>query len=173
MHLRLVPYALMLALLACFVPLAPVAAMQDAETVEAFEPKPVTVVAADGAALAKITIDELADPFLEYDPKSSPQRGFRLVVLSIAVENISSHPVIFNPTHVYLVDEQGFLASRYNIATLPHVAMTIPENESPDRSRSRCSMGSASRRCSIPPEVTAPSHLPSSIWSHRLGHPFK
>jgi hypothetical protein len=115
----------MLALLACLVSIAPIAASQDAAMVEVFEPRPVTVVAADGASIAEITIGELEDPFLEYEPKSSPQRGFRLVVVSIAVENISSHLVIFNPTHVFLVDEQGFLASSYNIVTLPHIALTM------------------------------------------------
>jgi hypothetical protein len=65
---------------------------------------------AEGTEVAKVTVDDLVDPYQDYDPNSPPQRGFHFVVISVTIENTGTRPVNVDPSAFAVVDADGFLA---------------------------------------------------------------
>ena len=72
---------------------------------------PVPVVGPEGTEVAVITVDDLSDPFEDYDPGSPPERGSHFVLVTMTVENTGSRPLSFDPNAVALQDADGFVYS--------------------------------------------------------------
>lgn len=72
---------------------------------------PVAILGPDGAEIAQISVTEVIDPFVTYDPNYSPERGYRMVVVTLTLEATGSQPFTFNPADVLLTDDGGYLAA--------------------------------------------------------------
>jgi Domain of unknown function (DUF4352) len=90
----------------------------------------------DGAEIAQITVEGFEDPVDLYDPNRPPARGYRIVLVSFTIANTGSQPFSFDPSHIYPVDDDGFLvgpvstefAPELNVA--PLTAQDIPAGAS-------------------------------------------
>ena len=71
----------------------------------------VSVIGPEGGEIAQLSVDDIQDPFADYDPGSPPERGNHLVLLTLTVEYTGSRPLPFDPSDVSLRDEDGFLYS--------------------------------------------------------------
>jgi hypothetical protein len=81
---------------------------------------PVAIVGQDGTEVARITVSDVVDPFETYDPGYPPERGYRMVLLTLTVEATGAQPFSFNPSYIYLVDDAGYLANS--------ISATVPED---------------------------------------------
>lgn len=81
---------------------------------------PVAILGQDGAQVAQITVTDVVDPFETYDPGYPPERGYRMVLVTVTVEATGTQPFSFNPSNIYLVDDAGYLANS--------VSTVIPED---------------------------------------------
>ena len=57
-----------------------------------------------------MTVDEMVDPFQDYDPSSPPERGFHYVLLTVTIENTGTNPLNVDPGAFALIDADGFVA---------------------------------------------------------------
>jgi Domain of unknown function (DUF4352) len=92
----------------------------------------VPYIGSDGNEIAKITVDEVIDPFEEYDPSFSPERGSRLVGVIVTVENTGTRPHEVNPFDFLIQDDQGFLYGDTFVALTEEAEAEYPELESDD-----------------------------------------
>jgi hypothetical protein len=70
----------------------------------------VSYLGPEGAEVGEVTVNQLVDPFQDYDPSSPPERGTHYVVLELTVTNTGTRPLAADPGAFYLLDAQGFLA---------------------------------------------------------------
>lgn len=63
----------------------------------------------DGGELARVSVEEIVDPFETYDPSYPPIRGYHYVLLTMTVENTGSRPLQIDPGDLLLRDVNGFL----------------------------------------------------------------
>jgi hypothetical protein len=68
----------------------------------------ISVLGTEGTEVATVTVTELTDPFDGYDPNSPPDRGFHFVLLTVTISNTGTRPYEANPSHLSLVDADGF-----------------------------------------------------------------
>ena len=68
----------------------------------------VTYIGSNGQELGTVTIDEIADPFEEYDPSFPPDRGSRFVLVTLTIENTGSRPLPVQSFDFILQDVEGF-----------------------------------------------------------------
>ncbi|MGD9710520.1 MAG: DUF4352 domain-containing protein [Thermomicrobiales bacterium] len=85
----------------------------------------VSVVGQDGAEVAKITVIEVVDPFDTYDPGYPPERGYRMVLMTLSVEATGTQPFSFNPSYIYLVDDSGYLTDAVNTVVPEDLGITL------------------------------------------------
>lgn len=71
----------------------------------------VTVLGTDGTEVAQVTVNDLTDPYQDYDPSSPPQRGSRYVVIDVVVANTGTRTLSVAPYSFYLVDTDGFVVN--------------------------------------------------------------
>lgn len=69
---------------------------------------PVTILGSDGAEVGEVTVNQVFDPFEDYDPSYSPDRGFHFVVIDVSVENTGGRPLSLSTSSFYVVDAEGF-----------------------------------------------------------------
>lgn len=86
---------------------------------------PVAVIGQDGAELARITVTEVVDPFETYDPGYPPERGYRMVLVTLTVEATGTLPFSFNPSYVYLADDAGYVESVVNTVIPEDAGITL------------------------------------------------
>lgn len=79
----------------------------DAGSVAVGEPRPITD--ATGMPLGSVTLREVLDPFIEFEPDSPPAEGQRYVVLDVAFEAAEDQAIWANPGSVALVGADGML----------------------------------------------------------------
>ena len=68
-----------------------------------------SVVGPEGAEIARITVDDLVDPFQDYNPNSPPQAGQRFVVAHVTVEVTGPRALRVDPYHLLMQDAEGFV----------------------------------------------------------------
>src|SRR5215217_3804393 len=71
----------------------------------------VSVLGTEGTEVATVSVNDLIDPFQDYDPSSAPERGSRYVVVEVTVTNTGTRPLSVAPYDFYLVDTERFLAN--------------------------------------------------------------
>ena len=79
----------------------------------------------EGEAVGSITVNEIVDPFTEFDPSYPPEAGARYVVLNLAFDADAGARFDIDPSAIVLQDDQGFLWNRASV-TLPDDAL-VPE----------------------------------------------
>ena len=85
----------------------------------------VPVANEEGEAVGSITVNEVVDPFSEFDPSYPPEAGARYVVLNLAFDADAGARFDIDPYAIVLQDDQGFLWNRASI-NLPDDAL-VPE----------------------------------------------
>jgi hypothetical protein len=65
----------------------------------------------DGVKIGTVSVDEIVEPFKEYDGFTSPQRGYHFAVVTVTVTNTGSRPFDLSPSDFIAVDSDGFIAS--------------------------------------------------------------
>jgi hypothetical protein len=69
----------------------------------------VTFKSVEGADLAVLTVNKLTDPFTGYNPSYPPTRGNRFLLLSVTVENVGANNYVFDPSRIFLQDNDAFV----------------------------------------------------------------
>lgn len=70
----------------------------------------VSYVDENGDEIATVTVDEVIDPFEDYDPDfGEPERGYRFVGLRVTIENTGSGTLELQSFDFSVQDDQGFL----------------------------------------------------------------
>ncbi len=72
----------------------------------------ISVLGTEGTEISQVTVNQLIDPFQDYDPSSAPQRGSRFVVIDVTVANTGTRPLQIYANAFYLVDTEGFVATQ-------------------------------------------------------------
>lgn len=101
-------------LVACALVLGNNSAVKAQEAVPGADPSlgaAVPYIGPEGDELATVTITDLVDPFSDYDPNSSPERGNHYVLLNLTIDNTGQRPLQVDPGAVVLQDTDGFLYS--------------------------------------------------------------
>jgi hypothetical protein len=73
---------------------------------------PVSVIGVDGNEAAQITVNQVLDPFDDYDPNSAPPRGQHYIAIEVTVKNTSAQTIVVDPSYFYPVDADGFVGTR-------------------------------------------------------------
>lgn len=83
----------------------PISKLSDTGTVAAGEPRPIADVA--GTTYGSVTVREIMDPFVDFDPNGPPAEGHRYVALDAAFEAAEDQALQANPGNVGLVGANG------------------------------------------------------------------
>jgi hypothetical protein len=75
----------------------------------------VAFLGVEGTEAGQITIEDVVDPFANYDPSSPPQRGSHYVLVTVTLANTGTRPLDVDPGDLYLVDADGFVVGDANI----------------------------------------------------------
>lgn len=67
----------------------------------------VAVVDVDGNDLAEVTIEDIVDPFEDFEQE--PEDGLRFISIELTVENTGDDPISFNPLTVGVIDDAGIV----------------------------------------------------------------
>ena len=110
-------FALLLALtLVGGISLAPAAAQDDDATPEAegtpsADAEETILATADGEQIAAITIEDVTDPFEDFDEFFTPEEGARYVAVEVTIENLDEDDDTFtaDPYPFQLTDANGFV----------------------------------------------------------------
>ncbi len=78
--------------------------------------EPVPFYSADGNQVGTITINNVIDPFEEFDVYYAPQRGYHYVALDVTVANSSQRPITVDPYSFTVVDSDGFMTSYSSVS---------------------------------------------------------
>jgi len=105
----------------------PVAAQQDRPTGTPDLGSPVTIIGAEGGEIAQVTLQDLVDPFLEYDQYDPPVRGYHYVLLTVSVDNTGSRPLEVDPNDFVVVDADGYVYPHANVTLLAEANVTLLE----------------------------------------------
>jgi hypothetical protein len=89
---------------------------QDAATADPAVGVAVPFVGQDGAEQARLTVEEVVDPFDGYDDSYTPDRGSRYLLVRFTIENAGSRPLAIDPSAFAVQDADGFLAFPASIA---------------------------------------------------------
>jgi len=76
---------------------------------------PVTYVDGSGTTHGSVTVTELQDPFLDFDPTAPPADGQRYVLLTVVFEAAQDQAMWADPYAVMLQDSQGYLLTNQNV----------------------------------------------------------
>jgi hypothetical protein len=69
---------------------------------------PVAYVNEQGDEVAQLTVEEIIDPFDEYEEGYDPERGTRYVAVRVTIEATGEDPVPIAAFDISLLDSQGF-----------------------------------------------------------------
>ena len=69
----------------------------------------VTYIGPEGEELGRLTVEDVVEPFRDYDPNSPPDRGSRYVLIQLTVENSGTRALVIDPTTFSIQDSDGFL----------------------------------------------------------------
>lgn len=83
---------------------------QDSATPAAFDPSP-DIMNVDGSVLGTMQIVSVEDGYAQFDPATPPGYGMRFVAVTLDIRNSGERPWSFNPAHLLLVDQLGFVIS--------------------------------------------------------------
>jgi hypothetical protein len=72
-----------------------------------------------GEELARLTVEEMIEPFGEYDPGAPPARGNHYALVLLSIENRAPQPLVIDPATILLQDTDGFLVSPEPAALSP------------------------------------------------------
>lgn len=90
----------------------------------------VPYIGSDGQEWARVTVEEVIDPFDDYDASSgAPDRGNRWVALRITVEDTGSKAVEVSSFDFIVQDDQGFLYGNSFISRTEEQEAAEPEFE--------------------------------------------
>jgi hypothetical protein len=64
----------------------------------------------DGSEMGSITVDNILEPFENYDAGYDPQRGYHYAVLEVSITNTGSRPMTVDPNALRVIDTDGFVA---------------------------------------------------------------
>ncbi|CAN5484014.1 hypothetical protein BH23CHL4_BH23CHL4_22710 [soil metagenome] len=85
------------------------------------------IIGQDGAELGQITGTDVIDPFETYNPAYPPERGYRMVLVTITLDGTGAQPFSFNPSSLGLVDDGGFIATGIFTEVPAEAGVTILE----------------------------------------------
>ncbi|MCC6312761.1 MAG: DUF4352 domain-containing protein [Thermomicrobiales bacterium] len=89
--------------------------------------QPAVFIGPEGVEVARITVEEIVDPFRDYASYSAPQRGYHYVLLRVAVVNEDDRPLTFDPATIAVQDRDGFLAYATSISRTEESTATDPD----------------------------------------------
>jgi archaellum component FlaG (FlaF/FlaG flagellin family) len=89
----------------------------------------VPLIGQDGSEIARITVTEIVDPFMAYEPGNPTDRGYRAIIVTLTVENTGTQPFAFDPSAIYLVDTEGYVVQGVYIVLLPNTGVTPLESQ--------------------------------------------
>jgi hypothetical protein len=69
---------------------------------------PVTLIGEDGGEVGTLTVDKVSDPLTDIDPSYAAPRGYHYVGVSVTLENTGSRPLTADPSHLSIIDSEGF-----------------------------------------------------------------
>ena len=69
--------------------------------------EPVSIFNVDGDEVAQVTVEEVIDPFEDWEEFGEPAEGERFVLAAITVENTGERPYEFSQYDFYLLDSLG------------------------------------------------------------------
>jgi hypothetical protein len=64
-----------------------------------------------GEELALFTVEQIVEPFGDYDPGAPPARGNHYALVLLSIENRAPRPLAIDPATILLQDTDGFLVS--------------------------------------------------------------
>jgi hypothetical protein len=90
----------------------------------------VSYIGSDGDEWAQVTVEEVIDPFEDYDPDfGEPERGNHFVALQITITATGDKAVEVSPYDILIQDEQGFLYGNSFISRTEEQEADAPEFE--------------------------------------------
>ncbi len=72
----------------------------------------VPIYSVDGNQIGTITINEIIEPFEDYDQSYSPQRGYHWVALDVTIANTSQRAFEADPYDLQVVDTEGYISTQ-------------------------------------------------------------
>ena len=94
----------------------------------AAQEEPVPYLDGEGTQLGTITIREVADPFVDFEPTRPPAEGQRYALLTVTFEAADDQAFATDPRQIQLQDTAGYL---YTPASVPRPAdVVVPELQS-------------------------------------------
>ncbi|MBX3068871.1 MAG: DUF4352 domain-containing protein [Thermomicrobiales bacterium] len=88
---------------------------------------PVPFYSVDGNQIGTITINEVVDPFEEFDTYYEPQRGYHYVAIDLTVANGSQRPIEVDPYDLVMVDSDGFVSNGSSMSLNSESTATLLE----------------------------------------------
>ncbi|MDQ2682637.1 MAG: DUF4352 domain-containing protein, partial [Chloroflexota bacterium] len=67
----------------------------------------VTINDVDGNEIGLVTLEDLVDPFEDFD--QDPERGLRFISLELTIENTGDDPITITPQNIGIVDDGGLI----------------------------------------------------------------
>ncbi len=92
--------------------------------------EPVPIYNVDGDEVAQVTVDEVIDPFEDYEDFGAPAEGERFVLAAITVENTGERPYEFAQFDFYLLDSFGRAAFANFVSRTADSIVEYPDLES-------------------------------------------
>jgi hypothetical protein len=87
---------------------------------------PVTVVNEQGDEIARVTVEEIIDPFEAYEDGYEPDRGNRYVAVRLTIEATGEDPVPVSTNNFSLLDSEGFWLGASTVTRTPEQASADP-----------------------------------------------
>ena len=144
-----------------------------ASPVAAQEGDAVPVTDEAGAAVGSITVTEVVDPFIDFDPAYPPEEGGRYVAVNVAFDADAGNRFDIAPYAIVLQDDAGFLWNQASMvlaedALIPELSsQTLASGQPGHRCcRFRCAGGAIAGADPVP---TGEQPGDPSVGSHRRG----
>ena len=88
-------------------------------------------VGPEGDEIGQVTVNQIIDPFQDYDPSTPPQRGNRYVLIDVTIANTGTRSLRADSGQFLLVDREGFVASPTYVALADPSLTEFPYGDLP------------------------------------------
>jgi hypothetical protein len=87
----------------------------------------VTWVSGEGEPIGEITVEGIIDPITDYQPSSSPSRGFRYIGIVVTVTNLGAKPFRIDVYRFSIIDNEGYVKTADSIYRNAESVATLPD----------------------------------------------
>ena len=116
--------------------------------------EPVPIYNVDGDEVAEVTVEEVIDPFEDYEEFGEPAEDERFVLAEITVENSGDRPFEFNLYNFYVVDSLGRATSSAFVSRTEESIEEYPDLESTNMNQGESVTGAILYRVAADAELT-------------------